>query len=187
MFRTTWWGNWRCDGCGSVLGISDWRRILPVVFFLAALFLATRVVRIPSNWEPPFAAIALFVVFVVHFRFCGQARVIERRGFRCLGCGYDLRGQVQGRCPECGDEFNLAELQAHLSQDSEAPVNRRRSRIGVLILLVVVLAMTLGLTIMTWLGVMRVPAGGPATTTTQASAQPAVAPGQSGPEPASGL
>jgi len=24
----------------------------------------------------------------------------------CLNCGYDLRGTVSGRCPECGREFD---------------------------------------------------------------------------------
>lgn len=25
----------------------------------------------------------------------------------CVGCGYDLRGQLDARCPECGNEFDL--------------------------------------------------------------------------------
>lgn len=28
----------------------------------------------------------------------------------CLGCGYDLRGQTEPRCPECGKEFSPALL-----------------------------------------------------------------------------
>lgn len=24
----------------------------------------------------------------------------------CMGCGYDLRGQVEQRCPECGRPFS---------------------------------------------------------------------------------
>jgi hypothetical protein len=32
---------------------------------------------------------------------------LEQQGKRyCLKCGYDLRGQVENRCPECGSEFN---------------------------------------------------------------------------------
>jgi hypothetical protein len=27
----------------------------------------------------------------------------------CLGCGYDLRGNVSGRCPECGIAFVLSQ------------------------------------------------------------------------------
>jgi uncharacterized RDD family membrane protein YckC len=29
-------------------------------------------------------------------------RVFDDRGFRCQRCGYDLTGNVSGRCPECG-------------------------------------------------------------------------------------
>lgn len=29
------------------------------------------------------------------------------RGFVCLACGYDLTGNVTGRCPECGREFSF--------------------------------------------------------------------------------
>jgi len=30
-------------------------------------------------------------------------RELAKRGFRvCLSCGYDLRGQIEPRCPECG-------------------------------------------------------------------------------------
>lgn len=27
---------------------------------------------------------------------------------RCLGCGYDLRGLPQPRCPECGTAFSMS-------------------------------------------------------------------------------
>ena len=29
----------------------------------------------------------------------------------CLHCGYDLRGSVSDRCPECGTAFNRKELE----------------------------------------------------------------------------
>src|SRR5262245_5187314 len=32
-----------------------------------------------------------------------RANVIE---MRCLGCGYDLRGQIEHRCPECARGFD---------------------------------------------------------------------------------
>lgn len=31
---------------------------------------------------------------------------------RCLGCGYDLSGLADGKCPECGRAFTYAELRA---------------------------------------------------------------------------
>lgn len=36
----------------------------------------------------------------------------------CLECGYDLRGQVEPRCPECGKPFNPNLLRA---ADDQAP------------------------------------------------------------------
>jgi hypothetical protein len=41
-----------------------------------------------------------------------RARVLERRGLHCRGCGYDLRGQVAPRCPECSRELDEAEQAA---------------------------------------------------------------------------
>jgi rubrerythrin len=33
---------------------------------------------------------------------------LARLGHRiCIECGYDLRGQVEHRCPECGTQFDL--------------------------------------------------------------------------------
>lgn len=29
-------------------------------------------------------------------------RLLYAAGVRCLACGYDLTGNVSGRCPECG-------------------------------------------------------------------------------------
>ena len=31
--------------------------------------------------------------------------LVEQRVPVCLDCGYDLRGQLQPRCPECGQGF----------------------------------------------------------------------------------
>ena len=34
-------------------------------------------------------------------------RYLQERGIAvCLNCGYDLRGQRDPRCPECGREFD---------------------------------------------------------------------------------
>lgn len=38
----------------------------------------------------------------VLFGWRGVRRRLRRRGGRCAGCGYDLRGLADGRCPECG-------------------------------------------------------------------------------------
>lgn len=34
------------------------------------------------------------------------SELVPQHAYACLGCGYDLRGQTQPRCPECGKEFD---------------------------------------------------------------------------------
>ena len=35
----------------------------------------------------------------------------------CLKCGYDLRGQTEPRCPECGTPFDVQLIEGHKKQD----------------------------------------------------------------------
>ena len=35
----------------------------------------------------------------------------------CPSCGYDLRGQHECRCPECGEQFTVGELAGHCAGD----------------------------------------------------------------------
>lgn len=44
-------------------------------------------------------AVVLAPTLLIH------ARLPRRRAGCCLGCGYDLTGNVSGRCPECGASF----------------------------------------------------------------------------------
>ena len=48
----------------------------------------------------------------------------------CLGCGYDLRGQVEHRCPECGRAFDPHACKAFpfLRQVSGLDLSRALSR-----------------------------------------------------------
>ncbi len=41
----------------------------------------------------------------------GPLSAIEQDAY-CLSCGYNLRGLVQNRCPECGNEFDRAKVTA---------------------------------------------------------------------------
>ena len=49
------------------------------------------------------------VATVVSFVVWREMRAIDRRKKQqegvCANCGYDLRGQVELRCPECGEPF----------------------------------------------------------------------------------
>lgn len=53
--------------------------------------------------------VAIFVVpvyFVVMWRMKRRAARVEFRREKslCINCGYDLRGNVSGACPECGEQ-----------------------------------------------------------------------------------
>lgn len=59
------------------------------------------------RWTPPafgaFAASILTLWFVRKRINRNVRRELNRRGMpTCLGCGYDLTGNVSGVCPECG-------------------------------------------------------------------------------------
>jgi len=53
-------------------------------------------------WAP--AALLLVVPFVAVLRGPFARRRRRKRG-RCVGCGYDLTGLTEPRCPECGRSF----------------------------------------------------------------------------------
>ncbi len=76
--------------------------------------------------------------------------VVERCGLRCQTCGYDLRGQVAPRCPECGRE--LDEHERTLLAGAMSPTVRNRAQRGAwivviaLILLFVATLLAVGIT-----------------------------------------
>ena len=51
------------------------------------------------------------IATVVSFVVWREMRAIDRRRHLqervCDSCGYDLRGQLEPRCPECGESFEL--------------------------------------------------------------------------------
>jgi predicted RNA-binding Zn-ribbon protein involved in translation (DUF1610 family) len=59
-------------------------------------------------------------------------RAVSRwRSNRCRSCGYDLRGNVSGRCPECGRRINRQILAARLSRFHDADQHARtRARLS---------------------------------------------------------
>ncbi len=46
-----------------------------------------------------------------------RRQLLERGVPICLRCGYDLRGQTEPRCPECGKPFDEALLQASTKRE----------------------------------------------------------------------
>lgn len=56
-------------------------------------------------WAIITAAVVVFFWRRPYIRFVRQ--YLQERGVAiCLKCGYDLRGQVKPRCPECGQDFD---------------------------------------------------------------------------------
>jgi hypothetical protein len=50
-----------------------------------------------------------------------RSQLIERGTPICLECGYDLRGQIESRCPECGTAFDSSLLQPRSAHQREQP------------------------------------------------------------------
>lgn len=140
LFFTTAWGSWRCSACDSRLAVNVWRRLIFVAVTMVVLYSVTRVVRLGPAWDLPLVLLTVAVVMVPCFMFFERARVLERRGFRCRQCGYDLKGQVEARCPECGlafDEEEADRLKRVAQRTAEATVRRTRFAWVVVALVVV--------------------------------------------------
>jgi len=96
-------------------------RIWPIVLISALIgiylmaydtvntFRSTNTSRLVSDW--PFYAISAIVYLSEYFFLCG---VLVLQGFfwrkygsknTCFECGYDMTGNISGRCPECGTQF----------------------------------------------------------------------------------
>ncbi|UCC29116.1 MAG: hypothetical protein JSU86_13045 [Phycisphaerales bacterium] len=149
VFFTTAWGSWTCNGCGSLLGVNVRRRLLGVAVLIIILLSVTSIVRVPLSWDLPIVLLIFLAVWVPYFLLFERARVLERRGFRCHRCGYDLQGQVDPRCPECGLEFSAADTarvaRAKHDEDTERLARRgRHARLVVIIAALLFLGTVLG-------------------------------------------
>ena len=138
LFFTPAWGQFVCKGCGSVLGVNIlWRLgvLLPPTL-LAGLFIYSYATRIAPG---SFLVMPAFIVLMaLVFLLLDQPRVIEAVASRCRKCGYDLRGQSQGRCPECGTEFDLQAARASIQ-----PKPRRWAALTVTVFLFIILTTSL--------------------------------------------
>jgi len=62
-------------------------------------------VTLADQWLIHAAILAAMFVFVALLHRVGRRESLRARfatGPRCVGCSYDLTGNVSGRCPECG-------------------------------------------------------------------------------------
>lgn len=127
LFMTSAWGRFNCSRCGALLGIDVTRRLLAMIPWLVIVMLLLSVARISSlGWVV--AVPVLLVVCLANFFLFDRAVVHERTGFRCRQCGYDLQGQSEARCPECGSPFDLAELAVFKAGGTPAPPRASLSR-----------------------------------------------------------
>jgi len=140
-FMRTAWSRWTCRHCGSLLGINIKRRLLGVIplfaLMLPLVFLAGRVGL--SDWWGP-ALLILFVPPVL--LLVDRAVVVERCGFRCRDCGYDLQGQVTPRCPECGREFDEIDRRAMETGVYPEVTQHGPGRHAIIIMTIVFIALT---------------------------------------------
>ena len=76
-----------------------------------------RVGDLAVRWEPTFVYAMLAPMWFVLLVFLAMFLTVRRlRGVRnegsCLGCGYDLTGNVSGVCPEGGTEIRRGKVEA---------------------------------------------------------------------------
>lgn len=133
--------KWRCDGCGSLIGISlahRWLMCIPMMIAMLGCIMGARALALPGSVGTAGAVIS--VVF-----FCliiDRMHVYERCGVCCRRCGYDLRGQQSSTCSECGEEIGAAErelLERIATGEALPTTTYRRSKllVGTVILLIV--------------------------------------------------
>jgi hypothetical protein len=178
-FRTTGWGRFQCKACGSILGISVKRRLLAIFPWLGIVVLLFGPLQI-QQYGTLITLATFTVLFFPLFYLFEKIVLLDRRAFCCRKCGYDLQGQVENRCPECGLPFDPTE-KARIQERIGAPPPKAKHR-WVMVLLFVLLALTLLANLLTYRAAKARRPGGaqPAkvthTTTQDAAGAPTVRP-----------
>lgn len=145
--------------------------------WLAGLVFVGEVVGLPSLawWWLYGGMIATMVGVLFVFE---RVVLIERRAFTCRGCGYDLQGLTEARCPECGAAFDPKERARILARIAAAPPKTKYGAAAILLALVLAFAALVGMFVyFNFAGRGGAPAGGAAPTATQAATRAATQPG----------
>jgi len=98
----SWWfvGSWGAGLRG--------RRLLGWVLsgtMINAAFDGAVLLGLMHGWQPMALVTAGVAVFIVALHMVGRRDSLKNRfssNLKCIGCGYDLTGNLSGRCPECG-------------------------------------------------------------------------------------
>ena len=85
---------------------------LPLIVLAGAICALLVVLLVVSSDAIPWACLLAVVPWPVFFLIAyalgeRDRRFFQRRGAHglCINCGYDLRGNTSGVCPECGTRF----------------------------------------------------------------------------------
>jgi hypothetical protein len=90
------------------------RRLIGWVFsgtLIDTAFDLAIVAGLMTGWALPAVVSVAVAGLIAVLHVAGRRASLRRRfvnGSQCAGCGYDLTGNLSGRCPECGDEIAKA-------------------------------------------------------------------------------
>lgn len=151
MFRPVFM-NWTCKGCGSVLTINKARRFTALIpGIILELFIFFICVRLSLNiFITVFVAVFACMAVLLYY---DSALILERKGFWCRSCGYDLRGQSEAICPECGTGFTESDIEQMAMDDPVSKVEKVGKVSRYWLVLVIVLFVLLLSTFLITLGV----------------------------------
>ena len=115
--------------------------------WIAILIILLLVLNIMS-WGLWFALPILVAAGLANYMLFERIVVHERCGFRCRSCGYDLQGQIEPYCPECGralDEDEIERLRrTSPGQEPKAAGISRTSRWAAIIIMALLLLAMVG-------------------------------------------
>lgn len=96
----------RVLSCGSGMGTK--RMGIAGVQYTRVFYGGIEQDTVSRHWRLPlWASVLLFSAYPFVALIGSRARLRHRRRVRglCVECGYDLTGNVSGKCPECGTEI----------------------------------------------------------------------------------
>jgi len=143
VYRDFWrerWGRWGfvlyC--VASVMAVAGLSLTTSILFVIIDKFLNRRGFTFPEWVRPCVGAAGMMLCMLTVGawstylarrrlrRYCRQ-RLVTKGVPICIECGYDLRGQVEPRCPECGKEFDPGLLAPGGGSQDSHPADRPRT------------------------------------------------------------